>query len=508
MKGYLYQTHSNESSNEINDVIDDVEHDGRVLTSSRDPPGQRSVYILPGNKEDERYRSTTFTKFPRQSSVDVIKLAENGFCFTGYKDRVKCFSCGVSVEEWQSDDDPSSIRWHFTYCEFYTRVPDRNIPKKSRFNFLGSSSLQSSSGVRNNASSTSGIRTSPEPTPISTHSVMSPSSQRQTLLESNEVQISSVLTPSIPAGVVLMSHGSHQDRTNNQDSLQQRQITFPCRLPINPHMRSIEARIATFDAGWNTETLQASVRELAEAGLFYLGTRDKMKCWYCNGGLQNWDYEDSPWFEHAKWFPRCEYLLQMKGFSFVESIVSQFPGLRRPAIRNPYRQQAVSGLQPQTQARDGSLGIIDPREEMRKLEMKVEAELEKSSSIVETAHEMGFSMQQIKNAFKRQLISTNQSFSGRGDLVASLVNHESDDDQEVESTPEETKSTPETSLSARDEINRLEQEKLCKICHRSEIQVVFLPCGHLVSCNNCSPSVSVCPLCKVPISEKIRTFAS
>ena len=36
---------------------------------------------------------------------------------------------------------------------------------------------------------------------------------------------------------------------------------------------------------------------------FVLGERDRTKCWYCNGGLQNWRNDDDPWEEHAKWFP-------------------------------------------------------------------------------------------------------------------------------------------------------------------------------------------------------------
>ena len=33
------------------------------------------------------------------------------------------------------------------------------------------------------------------------------------------------------------------------------------------------------------------------------GDRDRAKCWYCNGGLQNWEANDEPFTEHAKWFP-------------------------------------------------------------------------------------------------------------------------------------------------------------------------------------------------------------
>ena len=37
--------------------------------------------------------------------------------------------------------------------------------------------------------------------------------------------------------------------------------------------------------------------------LCFSGDRDRAKCWYCNGGLQNWEANDEPFTEHAKWFP-------------------------------------------------------------------------------------------------------------------------------------------------------------------------------------------------------------
>ena len=72
-------------------AYNDIEHDGRVVDTLNEPPGQQSVYILPGNQEEEVYRMTTFARFPTNSPVDTRQLAEYGFCYTGYKDRVKCF---------------------------------------------------------------------------------------------------------------------------------------------------------------------------------------------------------------------------------------------------------------------------------------------------------------------------------------------------------------------------------------------------------------------------------
>lgn len=40
----------------------------------------------------------------------------------------------------------------------------------------------------------------------------------------------------------------------------------------------------------------------------------------CNGHLREWDESDNPWIEHAKFFPNCLYLRNMKGDAFVAEI--------------------------------------------------------------------------------------------------------------------------------------------------------------------------------------------
>ena len=79
---------------------------------------------------------------------------------------------------------------------------------------------------------------------------------------------------------------------------------FPCLYPINPHMMEEFSRKDTFDIRWPINKVRATPETIARAGFFFLGERDRVKCWYCNGGLQNWDYNDDPWTEHAKWFPK------------------------------------------------------------------------------------------------------------------------------------------------------------------------------------------------------------
>jgi len=338
---------------------------------------------------------------------------------------------------------------------------------------------------------------------------------------------------SIPAGQVLLNHVNNvtpppAPQAGGEMTPMNLAELFPCMNPVNPHMRSMEARLATFDVGWQSDRVRASPQLLADSGMYYLGERDRVKCWYCNGGLQNWEYEDEPWFEHAKWFPQCEYLLQKKGPTFVHEVVARFPNIRRPPIRNPTQRQVVSGLnQANTGPRRRHIGargggqpqrpeappqIIDPRDEMRIIRRKVQEQMN-DSPLVETAHQMGFERKLIKAAVKRKLEAENATFDRLESLIDSILSYgddvpsdTNDSDNEMDASLSQEPSSMVT--SPRDEIRLLEEGKKCKICKDAQIGIVFLPCGHLASCVECAKSAKYCPICKVAISQTVRVFPS
>lgn len=47
-----------------------------------------------------------------------------------------------------------------------------------------------------------------------------------------------------------------------------------------------------------------------------------MKCFCCDGCLENWTAGDNAWREHAKHFPQCEFLTIAKGPEYVVDIQS------------------------------------------------------------------------------------------------------------------------------------------------------------------------------------------
>lgn len=93
------------------------------------------------------------------------------------------------------------------------------------------------------------------------------------------------------------------------------------KQPAHPRYSLEITRYRTFHS-WPKGLSQKPV-QMAGAGLFYTGQGDKVRCFYCDGGLKDWQSEDEPWSEHARYFPDCSYVLLIKGEKYVKSIVKQ-----------------------------------------------------------------------------------------------------------------------------------------------------------------------------------------
>ena len=56
------------------------------------------------------------------------------------------------------------------------------------------------------------------------------------------------------------------------------------------------------------------------------------------------------------------------------------------------------------------------------------------------------------------------------------------------------------------EENRLLKERaLCKVCLDATASVLFLDCGHMVTCPMCAPALKKCAVCRREIKGTIRT---
>ena len=98
-----------------------------------------------------------------------------------------------------------------------------------------------------------------------------------------------------------------------------------------PQFSSYLTRLTTFSA-WPCSMPQ-SPEDLAESGFVYLGVGDHVQCFFCGGGLKNWDADNLPVEEHVRWFgERCQFIIELAGPKIVEKI--------RTADSNSIRREA------------------------------------------------------------------------------------------------------------------------------------------------------------------------
>ena len=64
-------------------------------------------------------------------------------------------------------------------------------------------------------------------------------------------------------------------------------------------------RLSSFNT-WPKQ-MNPKPEELAQAGFFYEGVSDYCRCFYCGLSVGEWEVDDKPIKEHAKWQPSCPY---------------------------------------------------------------------------------------------------------------------------------------------------------------------------------------------------------
>ncbi|XP_065218490.1 LOW QUALITY PROTEIN: putative inhibitor of apoptosis [Planococcus citri] len=90
-----------------------------------------------------------------------------------------------------------------------------------------------------------------------------------------------------------------------------------------------EARFKSFEK-WPIPEIKTPL-ELAQVGFFYSGHEDLVQCFSCGGGLSNWKKCLDATFEHAKYYPTCDYVIEKEGEDFVKKV--------KKTVKNQYMME-------------------------------------------------------------------------------------------------------------------------------------------------------------------------
>lgn len=106
-----------------------------------------------------------------------------------------------------------------------------------------------------------------------------------------------------------LTNGSiyNESREDMEYQLRTGAVVDETPYPLTPNMASEETRLQTFSSWPHAAPVRP--RDLAQAGLYYLGESDQVQCFYCGGRLKDWESGDNAWDEHSKFFPHCFFIL-------------------------------------------------------------------------------------------------------------------------------------------------------------------------------------------------------
>lgn len=349
----------------------------------------------------EQARLQSYQNWPVPHIIEPKKLAAAGFYYTGEGDKVKCFECHVEICQWVEGDNAmvDHQRWS-ARCRFIRKINCGNVPI----------------GVDPNTVLPQRPRSTDE---CGLYGVV----YRPTSGPDNHNLTSELQLPST-AKLGCLGLGR-------------------AKGPLHPEYASHDARLRSFET-W-PKIMAQTKEELADAGFYYTGKSDQTLCYHCGGGLKDWELEDDPWEQHAKWFSKCYYLLMVKGQEYVNKVTGQH-------ISPPTKEETMEMNLP------SFIKKVEPVLRTCSVEMKEDTESNPGTSSQSGSMDSGV-----------ESIGSN----------ASTQNNKPIDDA-----------------------------RMCKICYNGELGVLFLPCGHIVACVKCAPGMTTCAVCREPVTMSVRAFFS
>eukprot|EP00105_Crassostrea_gigas_P008996 XP_011423764.1 PREDICTED: uncharacterized protein LOC105325768 isoform X2 [Crassostrea gigas] len=437
----------------------------------------------------EFLRLCSMHDYPSKQGPSLLRLAEAGFYYEGNGDELICFSCGVRNRNWSYGDSPREIHQRLSPgCKFLTEGGDGNVqvPRDQPTEELASHQT-------NRMVETDGLNVS------DSASVREPANNTAHLSSAGYSQLRS----ESPQPVMAIKHPEYTARSARLGSYQ----TFPRHMKQHP-------------------------ADMTDAGFYYAGFGDCCRCFHCGIGLRNWDPEDNPWIEHARWSAECPYILKMKGQAFIDLVQEAARAAEmadndgdNEADNESASTQSKSAVneksgannsEPNSTAGNSSYEIENNVAKASEAEISKGTPEEGGSSAGNTieakpikaplrtaAAQSLIHDEHIKPKFVTAAIDELVKTEGWG--AFSLENIRKYLKSQEDSRKSATSASNADPSMLKQENKELKDLTICKICLDEKVSIVFLPCGHLVSCPQCAPALTKCPICRKGIKGTVRT---
>ncbi|KAH9525182.1 hypothetical protein Btru_000556 [Bulinus truncatus] len=229
--------------------------------------------------------------------------------------------------------------------------------------------------------------------------------------------------------------------------------------PSYPTYYSLEKRLESLQNWSFTHIITPNV--MAKAGFFYAGYADCVRCFQCGLGLRSWKIGDDIYTEHTRYRPTCPFLqFQLQSRASMENTEVNESDLRSSShssennFTSPVMAQQIDS-HPDNPSNHSTVNVANPTT-IKQVELCQRNMIKDAKTLVNSAHcaaskEIAAKLLQKENTMLRQLLK-------------------------------------------------------CKVCKEAPIKKLFLPCGHLYACSECSKQLIQCPVCEEKILGTVTSY--
>ncbi|XP_046582243.1 baculoviral IAP repeat-containing protein 7-like isoform X2 [Haliotis rubra] len=267
--------------------------------------------------------------------------------------------------------------------------------------------------------------------------------------------------------------------------------------PKHPKYQSLQARLDTF-VDWPRRYVPKTPEELASAGFFYIGSADRVTCFQCGITLRDWEEEHDPVAEHQKYSEHCQFInktdLNQLGVATRtgSTAANDQVGVRTDPMSMDDQSTSHTGGHSVPVANSSSDACPIQSSSMVK-------SAQGQVSLMVSSHVSCHSIEEGSSTTSN-LQSAPLECASKGEAEPPPV---SDSIDTLGSEPGQ-----QSSQRLVVENKRLREKSTCRVCRNEAVCVLFLPCGHLVTCSRCAPTIADCIVCSKTIFGTVKTFFS
>ncbi|KYN06128.1 Baculoviral IAP repeat-containing protein 3 [Cyphomyrmex costatus] len=479
--------------------------------------------------------------------IEPTDFAAAGFYYTGTSDVVRCFECHIEVSQWNAaGGSPKNVHQRCAKtCRFVQNIQCGNVPidtnPKAITIFVPEATLE----IRLNNEDQAII-----PLPIYPE-YKSYVARLKSFANWPLTNIHNNIEKMAVAGLfytgtydVVMCYqcgGGLLAWEPNYDPLIEhikfyRYCPYVCLIHMSVYRYESE-RLNSFAIDWPFPRLWIQPTDFAAAGFYYTGTSDVVRCFECHLEISQWNAAgDSPKNVHQRGAKTCRFVQNIQCGNVPidtnpKAITIFVPeATLELCLNNEDRAEIPPSLYPEYRSYVARLKSFAnwPLTKTHNIEkMAVSGLFYKGIKDKVICHQCGVRFEawepnddpliehmiffedcsymclihksipppiKLFEEFQKLCEDVAKSFSNLTDLKVSV-----EDKNLCENIVKRFLNSNNLKVS-------VEYKSLCKICFGKDLEVLFLPCKHLIACEQCAQNVTECRVCRMVVERTLRVY--